>query len=296
MPDSLEIYQKRIHLAIETISQSIDQPIDLAGLADKVGFSPYHFSRIFTAVMGETPMKYVLRVRLEAAANLLIKTKRSVTQIAIENGFSSPSTFTRAFSRNYQCTPSEYRQKWGYCEEIRPEQVVDQRIQNPGFEIQSTRVVEEISFKVVYTATYGGYSRENINNAWNRLCKWASINQILNADTKVLGISLDDPFITNPNRCRYLACMSIKEDQKYSPAKFVSTMMISGGKFAVFNVLSKPGDLKYVYQTIFSDWLLKSGFQPANAFLYEVYTQLTDGYSEEKMKLQIHIPIEPIQG
>jgi AraC family transcriptional regulator len=122
------------------------------------------------------------------------------------------------------------------------------------------------------------------------------MNQLIASETKLLGISLDDPFITRPDRCRYYACMSVNEEQKYSPAKFISTLTIPEGKFAIFEVKSRPEDLKFVYQTIFSEWLLKSGYQPANAYLYEVYVKSSDEVLDETMNFQIHIPIEPIQG
>ena len=71
--------------------------------------SRYHFLRCFKAQVGTTPYAYLLQVRLRAAAAMLHSSSRAITDIALACGFSSPSRFSDAFRRTYQCSPSAYR-------------------------------------------------------------------------------------------------------------------------------------------------------------------------------------------
>jgi AraC-like DNA-binding protein len=56
-----------------------------------------------------TPFKYLLEYRVEAAANMLLNTNSSITDIALQNGFETSSYFSRTFKTFMQCSPTEYR-------------------------------------------------------------------------------------------------------------------------------------------------------------------------------------------
>jgi AraC family transcriptional regulator len=290
---SIEAYNNRIKQVVAKLATTLSSPIDLNSLAQEAGFSPFHFSRIFLAVMGETPMKYVLRLRLEASANMLVKSTKNLTQIAMECGFSSPSTYSRAFSRHYQCSPSQYRSNWGYAHPL-PKNEADPRLRKEGFQISEATIQMMPPIHVVYASTLKGYSKEKICETWNQIQKWALLNQIMRLTTRALAISLDDPFITSSGKCRYFACLTIEDKISLPPSKLIHTLTIPGGKFALFNVQCLADDLKYAYQHIFSDWLLKSGYQPANNYLYEVYLSKPDDGFTIPMDVQICVPIEPI--
>jgi AraC family transcriptional regulator len=84
-------------------------PVVLAAMARCAGWSSFHFHRSFKALLGETPKRYIERLRLARAAGQLLSTDRSVLEIALAAGFASPEVFIRAFRRQLGCTPSLYR-------------------------------------------------------------------------------------------------------------------------------------------------------------------------------------------
>lgn len=88
-------------------------PLTLAELAAVAGLSPWHFLRVFKAETGSTPMRFVARLRVEAAQHLLRTTTRTVTDIAYACGFSSPGHLTGAFARELGTTPTRYRAEAG---------------------------------------------------------------------------------------------------------------------------------------------------------------------------------------
>ncbi len=83
---------------------------DTAALADQVGLSRSHFSRVVTAASGEPPAALQRRIILERAAYRLATSGDSVLDIAIESGYGSNEAFSRAFSAAYGLSPREWRQ------------------------------------------------------------------------------------------------------------------------------------------------------------------------------------------
>jgi DNA polymerase-3 subunit chi len=102
-------YSERIGIAIDLVMRSLDDPMPPARIADEAGFSRYHFGRIFSAAMGETPAGFVRRLRLERAAFELTNGGDSVTEIGFRAGYETLEAFTKAFRSEYQLQPSGYR-------------------------------------------------------------------------------------------------------------------------------------------------------------------------------------------
>ena len=94
---------------LNRVSDRLDGDLSLDVLAAEAGWSRFHFHRAFRTVTGETPKQYTLRLRIERAAALLLTTPDSIVTIATGVGFASHEVFTRAFRRQYGCTPAAYR-------------------------------------------------------------------------------------------------------------------------------------------------------------------------------------------
>lgn len=86
------------------------EELDLERTAATAGLSPFHFLRLFTAVLGVTPHQYLVRSRLRKAAHLLAEEERSITDIAFEVGFGDLSNFVRTFHRAAGVSPRGFRQ------------------------------------------------------------------------------------------------------------------------------------------------------------------------------------------
>lgn len=85
------------------------EDVTLERIAADVGLSPFHFLRIFGAVLGVTPHQYLVRCRLRRAAALLADRERSITAIAYEVGFADVSNFVRTFGRAAGVSPTKFR-------------------------------------------------------------------------------------------------------------------------------------------------------------------------------------------
>ena len=100
-----------IQKAILHIKQNFSQNISLKTLGELTGYSPNHFQRIFTEIMGVSPQKYLENVRIEQAKYLLAQTEKSLTETAYACGFSSQAYFIKVFKQHTLLTPSEFQKK-----------------------------------------------------------------------------------------------------------------------------------------------------------------------------------------
>ncbi|HEX2679768.1 MAG TPA: helix-turn-helix transcriptional regulator [Candidatus Dormibacteraeota bacterium] len=89
--------------------QVLDNELSLESLAQESGYSRVHFVRMFRAATGRSPHNYLLNLRIERVRELLANPALSLTDIALDCGFSSHSHMTRAFRQFLGVTPSEYR-------------------------------------------------------------------------------------------------------------------------------------------------------------------------------------------
>ena len=91
------------------IQAGLDQDLSLAALTQTSGLSESTLKRRIEATTGETPRRYVERLRLERAASQLMLRQSTVLHIALDNGFRSHEVFTRAFVRHFGMPPSVWR-------------------------------------------------------------------------------------------------------------------------------------------------------------------------------------------
>lgn len=104
-------YIQKFNNLMEYIDDHYMEELNLEEIAESIGFSKYHFSRLFKQYTGFTFCDYLCHRRIKVAEELLARPDLSVTEVALQAGFPSISTFNRLFKQYKNCTPSEYRLK-----------------------------------------------------------------------------------------------------------------------------------------------------------------------------------------
>ena len=94
---------------LEYIDNHYTEDLTLEDMADIIGFSKYHFSRLFKQYTNFTFCDYLKNRRIQAAEMLLEQPEYSITEVALQAGFPSISTFNRIFKEYKNCTPTEFR-------------------------------------------------------------------------------------------------------------------------------------------------------------------------------------------
>jgi AraC-like DNA-binding protein len=81
----------------------------IADLAAHCGFGMRRFHQLFIDAFGETPHRYLQRLRLDTSITLLADPRLSLTDIALEIGFGDQSAYTHAFTRRFGLAPGQWR-------------------------------------------------------------------------------------------------------------------------------------------------------------------------------------------
>ncbi|HEU5032340.1 MAG TPA: helix-turn-helix transcriptional regulator [Spirillospora sp.] len=102
---------RRMRLAKDAMDRDWAEPLDVAAVAARAGYSRYHFVRLFNEAYGETPGRYLARRRIERAQELLRTANLTVTEICLLVGFTSLGTFCTRFKEQTGVTPTEFRRR-----------------------------------------------------------------------------------------------------------------------------------------------------------------------------------------
>lgn len=99
----------RVRRALLLMEQHLADPLPIADIARRLHLSTRQLERLFQTIMGQRPAEFYRRLRLRYARFLLDTTGRSVTDIALEAGFSDCAHFSRQFKAQHGFTPSDAR-------------------------------------------------------------------------------------------------------------------------------------------------------------------------------------------
>lgn len=101
-------YIKIIQNSIDYIEENLKEALTVDKIAKITGFSSYHYYRLFNTYVGMPVMQYVRRRRMLHGVNELSKSDKRIIDIALDYGFNTHSGFSKAFHKEYGCSPSEY--------------------------------------------------------------------------------------------------------------------------------------------------------------------------------------------
>lgn len=103
-----------VEKALAVMQKSLAAPVRLTDISREIGLDHSHFIRLFKRFTGIPPMKYVTRLRVETAANLLAETPMPVHEIASRMQFPDQFQFSRVFKRWMGLSPLQYRSRSGH--------------------------------------------------------------------------------------------------------------------------------------------------------------------------------------
>ena len=108
-PSKQQEYIEKFMSICSYINDHCTEALSIDALASMAGFSKYHFSRLFKQFTGISCYEYLISRRLAYAERLLLQPDLSITEVAMQSGFNSLSTFNRIFKTAKSCTPSSYK-------------------------------------------------------------------------------------------------------------------------------------------------------------------------------------------
>lgn len=285
-------YVEKIHSVINYIDQNTDNQISIKELADIAGFSQYYFHRIFSSYIGEPLSMFVKRIRLEKSAQKLIYTNTNITEVALSAGYETPSAYTKAFKQIFGVNPSEYKIAKSFVLQMeRNNEYRDKLKETLMADFTGIKTIEDE--KVYYVRKLGNYQK-SAKEAYAELREFIRKNNLdtplTNPMVKVLGISHDDPIVTDEDKCRFDACISLIKE--YPLEGNVGIQTVKGGKYAIFLHKGPYSELSDVYRAICGEWIPNNNYKVRDLPIFEVYLNDCCVTKPEDLLTEIYLPLE----
>ncbi len=296
-------YIKRINSALEFIHNNLDQELSLESVSEIACYSPYHFHRIFKAIIGEPLNAYIIRLRIEKAASVLMHKKEvNISNLFLQYGFNSNSSFTRAFKKFYGISPSEFKkQSSDKNSKIRKVEskngqhhlIFETYICNINNHLNWIEMNAKIEIKDMPKMNFAGISHigvDGLENTFDRLIKWGNSKGLLDKpETKVGRIFHDSFKITAPDKVRM--SVSLLTNEHIVAEGEIHKTSINKSKCIVGHFEVTPNDFEKSWRSLFI-WMADNGYKKANENPFEMYHNDFRKHPEGKALVDLYIPIE----
>ncbi|GBF50926.1 GyrI-like small molecule binding domain protein [Leptospira ryugenii] len=254
----------------EKLESNLSEEFALNELAFFSTYSPWHFHRLFSQFQSENVKDYVRRLRLEKAAFEIKTTSFPILEIALEAGYTSQEAFTKAFRKTLGITPAAYRKKF----QTNPKNFGGLLALEP-FGISSADIcIKKISsFHLLYRRRIGPYHEmpgfPEDPTFLSAIYEWLSKQKHSAHDQKWIGISQDDPDITEPDKIRF--DIGIPVSPKIQVPHGLGLQRVEGGDRVQIRVRLPYDSLPKVYEVIINEFFPKFHRRLANLAPFEVY-------------------------
>jgi len=280
--ETQHIYAERVNRVIEYINTNLHEKLEAKHLAEISHFSLYHFHRIVRAFLGESIGAYISRSRVETAAKLIRYSQLTIEEIAYNVGFETPSSFSKAFKKHFKVSPTYYRSHPSFIKTQISKPIYTMNLQKPN-------IVERADTTAIYIRLIGVYGSHDYASTSKKLWSYIRKHQLFGPHLETIGISHDDPKVTEGVKCRYDACVVV--NQSVTPEGEIGVKTIQGGKFAVFLHSGSYFKMQETFDSIFSKWIIENEIELRHAPIMEKYLNNPYETAEEDLLTEIYIPI-----
>jgi AraC family transcriptional regulator len=273
-----------VQKALWFVESHLREPIALEEVAAHSGVSPYHLTRAFDAVTGQSLMRYVRTRRLSEAARVLLNGAPDILTVALDAGYGSHEAFTRAFRDQFGLTPEQARSRGSRANlDLMEPLVMDStpmpNLSPPRFETSKPLLLAGL------VARYNQATSAGIPSQWERLQPYLGhIPRQVGETAYGACYNTDDE-----GNFDYICAVEVS-DFSDVPEGF-ATLRVPSHKYAVFRQSEHISSIRRTFSAIWGQWLPESGHKPADAPVLERYGPEFNGVNGTG-GFEIWIPIE----
>ena len=280
----------RFDQVLAHIEANLFERLSVGGLAAVAGLSAFHFSRLFTARIGESVMSHVRRKRmLRAAARVLGDRPPGLAELAFDCGFESQEAFTRCFKQVFGVTPGRFRRD-GDQSQI----MMERRMPTLATAKPNLALLDGIKHRDAFTvaglsARIEGMNKQVIPTLWPRLFQHLPIAGRKGGESYGVCWGAD----LKEGSFNYMAAVEIEPGA--SPPKELTTLKIPAQSYRVFRLTLDGGEIhpqmKAAVEEIWSERLPKSGWRLTSGIDFEFYGADFNPTAAGAV-IDIHVPVE----
>ena len=281
---TLQEHNRIANDALFYIYTHIDTEIRIEELARELGVSRFHLQRIFREIFGTSLYQRIKTIRLEKAANLLVVNRGStISEIALQCGYSSQASFLKAFRERFGMTPGLWR-RGGYRDysrrllgSIRLDESLREKFESLEYTVEKRPEIR------AYYIRHRGYD-ESIAEVWRRL-RLFRLSHGLETSQRI-ALYHDNPAIRPLEECAYVACLAT---ERRIPRSRLPAFRIAGGVYARFDLRGAPGEEIALLHWIYHSWLPRHGYETTPKPSYAVYHK--NHFLGEELDLSYYVSI-----
>lgn len=290
-------YEQIVEESVRYIKENINEDLSAQKIANHVGYSVFHFCRIFSLIKNLTVMEYVRKYRLSIARSELESNKK-IIDIALEYGFETASGFTKSFHKEFGYSPTSYI--------VRMRNTDSAFVKNIGEVLSAPEIVQKQAFKV---AGYGIYTDVTEHYIEDVSAYWASYQ----------GNSLEDRMykqLQPPRHGEVGICLPYQNSEKavylfgvivQDFDKATSDMIVADIPTATYAVFTTPPvnnlhtastydkdplaiSVKETWRYIFTEWFSQSSYTlDETRYPFEFYDERC--HASANAVMSIYVPI-----
>lgn len=280
-------YRRRLTKVIDYMYENISGDLDVNTLADIANMSPYHFHRIYREMAQENINATVRRMRLQQAAAELIKDEWPLAKIATSVGYQSLEAFSRAFSKQFGETPSDYRKaRSGKALNLQPYVAMLPTEPSEYVEMFEVEVLDFDGLNLLGYEHQGDYL--DIGKAFEKIFQYAGIKNLLREESRSFGLYYHDPKTVTTEELRSVASVSVANEVELSDEDAPEFIAIPKGKCATLLFKGSYAELEKPYDWFFGEWLPKSGHEAADFPPFEEYLNDPKTTAPNELLTRIH--------
>jgi AraC family transcriptional regulator len=304
-PSTRSFYEGAVQRTVSAVLTSLDTALDLEALARHAALSPFHFHRLFSGILGETPLELHRRLRLERAASQLASGEAPVTEIAFSAGYETHEAFTRAFRQHYGASPTEFRgaHATGVSGCARPPQFelrarsgihfrtaaedVPRLVVIEGESTMQVTIKTMPEMRVAALRHVGPYQR--ISETFAKLGDVVGRAHLFDGPPTMLAIFYDDPQVVPAKDLRSDAGLVVGEGVSLPDG--LEERRLGAGRYATLTYQGSYEALGDAWARFMGEWLPRSGERAANAPTYEIYRNTPAQVPTEKLLTDLYLPL-----
>lgn len=270
------------------IQAHLDSDLNLDTLSRLAAMSPYHFQRLFARATGETPKRYVARLRLERAAFRIRLQNAKLLEIALDCGYQNHETFTRAFRRHFGIAPSRYRVELA----AESGSIGRRPSAGPG----SDYALSEVTIRnlrpahLAFIRHTGSYA-EVPQRLFDSLRIWAGYRGLAQPPIW-MGLGHDAPSTTPPAHQRFDAAIVVPD--RFEATGPLGYQHFAGGYHAIATHVGPYASLEAAYSELLPSLLTLRGYRLVGLPVLEIYQTDEMRTSNPLSTTELCFPVEPV--
>lgn len=256
-------WPQRIDRVIDHARSHPDGDLSVEALARVAHASPFHFGRMFKGHTGETVNRFVRRVRVEKAAELMrSRPDLPLAEVAVAAGLGALSNLSRVFKQVYGIAPT----RWDRVARLTPgiEDFADAlaalRATAPPLQVQ---VVERPPLRVAYVRVATPFFDDGVLAAgYAALCRALDGLGLDRRRLQMVGMSWDNPDTTPIDQVRFDLGFAVPD--AVDPHGVLAEYRLPAGRYAQVHVAGGKGHIALAWEALYDRWFPASGHEPAD--------------------------------